>query len=45
MEIKNIEGYDDDTDDILRRLLCLNPDKRITVEEAINHKFFDSVRN
>jgi len=25
-------------------LLALNPDKRITVEEAMAHPFFDSVR-
>lgn len=38
------EGYDDTVDDLLYRLLALNPDKRITVEDAMKHAFFDSVR-
>lgn len=39
------EGYDDVLDDLLYRLLALNPDKRITVEDAMKHPFFDSVRD
>jgi serine/threonine protein kinase len=38
------EGYDDVLDDLLYKLLALNPDKRITVEDALRHPFFDSVR-
>ena len=38
------EGYDDVLDDLLYKLLALNPDKRITVEDAMAHPFFDSVR-
>ena len=39
------DGYDDDTDDLLHRLLALNPEKRITVEDAMAHNFFDSIRH
>ncbi len=38
------EGYDDILDDLLYKLLALNPDLRITVEDAMKHPFFDSVR-
>ena len=38
------EGYDDVLDDLLYKLLALNPDVRITVEDAMKHPFFDSVR-
>lgn len=38
------EGYDDVLDDLLYRLLALNPEKRINVEDAMKHPFFDSVR-
>jgi serine/threonine protein kinase len=38
------EGYDDVLDDLLYKFLALNPDKRITVEDAMSHPFFDSVR-
>lgn len=31
-------------DDLLNRLLDLDAETRISVEEAINHPFFDSVR-
>jgi serine/threonine protein kinase len=31
-------------DNLLYRLLALNPDKRITVEEAMAHPFFNSIR-
>lgn len=44
-DIANIEGYDDVLDNLLYRLLELNPDKRITVEEAMAHTFFDSIRH
>ncbi len=44
-DIANIQGYDDVLDNLLYRLLELNPDKRITVEEAMAHTFFDSVRH
>lgn len=43
-DIANIEGYDDVLDDLLYKLLALNPEKRISVEEAMRHPFFDSVR-
>lgn len=33
------------TDDLLRRMLCLDARKRITVEEALEHPFFDPVRD
>ena len=41
----NREGYNDELDNLLYRLLALNPDKRITVEEAMAHPFFDSIRD
>jgi len=38
------EGYDDVLDDLLYKLLAINPDVRITVEDAMKHPFFDSVK-
>lgn len=38
------EEYDDELDDILRKLMCLDAKKRISVEEALEHKFFNAVR-
>jgi hypothetical protein len=32
-------------DDLLTKLLDLDADTRIEVEDAINHRFFDSVRD
>jgi len=32
-------------EDLLRRLMEINPNKRITTEEALRHEFFRSVRN
>jgi serine/threonine protein kinase len=29
---------------LLKQLLAFNPDKRITVEEAINHPYFENLR-
>lgn len=37
-------GFDDDAEDLLRRLLCLDPSKRIKVEEALEHKFFEGLK-
>lgn len=31
-------------EDLLFKLLNLDVEKRVTAEEAINHRFFDSVR-
>lgn len=30
--------------DLLKRMLVINPEKRITVEEALNHPYFDDIR-
>ncbi len=38
------EDYDDLMEDLLFKLLNLDAEKRISVDEAINHPFFDSVR-
>ncbi len=43
-EIAQLKGYNDDLDNLLYRLLELNPNKRITVEDAMKHPFFDTVR-
>jgi len=31
--------------DLLKKLLCLNPEHRITVDDALNHPYFDMIRN
>lgn len=38
------DGYDDATDHILHKMLDINHETRISVEKAIEHSFFDSVR-
>jgi serine/threonine protein kinase len=38
------EDYNDLMEDLLFKLLNLDAEKRISVDEAINHPFFDSVR-
>lgn len=43
-EVANIEGFDDVVEDLLERMLDLNAETRITVEDALKHEFFDSVR-
>ena len=37
-------GFDDDAENILTRLLCLDPCRRIQVEEALDHPFFTSLK-
>jgi len=32
-------------DDFLHKLLTINPSKRMTVEDAMQHKFFDGIKN
>ncbi|CAD8199665.1 unnamed protein product [Paramecium pentaurelia] len=38
--IININGFDNDAEDLLTRLLCLNPKQRIKVEDGLKHPFF-----
>lgn len=44
-DVANIDNFDAEVEDLLERLLDLNADTRITVDEALKHPFFDSVRN
>ncbi|KRX11215.1 Protein kinase-like domain [Pseudocohnilembus persalinus] len=39
-DIVKIEGFDDDAEDLLNKLLALDKDKRISVESAMEHDFF-----
>ncbi|CAD8184868.1 unnamed protein product [Paramecium octaurelia] len=38
--IIHIDGFDNDAEDLLSRLLCLNPKQRIKVEDGLTHPFF-----
>jgi len=40
-----VPTLDESGADLLSRLLCVNPAKRITAEEALNHSYFDDIRN
>lgn len=42
--MKVIEGFDDEMEGLLSSMLKLDPDERISVEEALQHSFFDSIR-
>lgn len=37
--------YDPQCIDLLQKLLCVDHQERITAEEALNHSFFDSIRD
>jgi len=39
------EGFDDVAEDLLKKLIALDQSERISVEEAIDHPFFDSIRD
>lgn len=39
-----VPALDDDGVDLLRRMLCYNPRERITAYEALQHSYFDEVR-
>lgn len=39
------EGFDDVAEDLLKKLIALDQAERISVEEAIEHPFFDSIRD
>ena len=41
-EYKRSPNIDDTTFDLVKKMLCLNPKKRITIEEALNHPYFVS---
>jgi serine/threonine protein kinase len=43
---KRLEEIFPDADlcDLLRRLLQMDPDKRITAKEALRHRFFSSIK-
>lgn len=41
--IVDIKDFDDDAHDLLQKLLCLDYTKRITVEEALKHRFFTCI--
>ncbi len=42
--ISQVDGFDDVAEDLLKRMLSLNPKDRIRVEDALQHPFFDEVR-
>jgi cell division control protein 7 len=44
-EFITIQGFDDNANDLLNKLLCLDYEKRITVEDALNHPFFADLRS
>ena len=39
-----LPGFDKDGIDLLEKLLVMDPDKRYTIKEAIDHPFFDSIK-
>lgn len=41
--IKNKKNVDDDAIDLLENMLKLNPNKRFSAEECLNHKFFEGL--
>jgi len=41
---KLLEGYPEDAADLVQRLICLDPKKRLSVDEALAHRFFADVR-
>jgi len=43
-DIIALDGYDDILEDLLFKMLDLDVNKRIKVDDAINHAFFDTVR-
>lgn len=38
-----VPGLDDDGFDLLKRMLTIQPDKRITLPEALTHKYFSDL--
>lgn len=47
MEIKDLfpNVKDENVLDLLNKLLCINPKERISIKEAINHPFFDVIKD
>jgi cyclin-dependent kinase 12/13 len=41
-EYKRFPNIDETTFDLVKKMLCLNPKERITIEEALNHPYFIS---
>jgi serine/threonine protein kinase len=41
--IKNKKNVDDDAIDLLENMLKLNPKKRFSAQECLNHKFFEDL--
>lgn len=42
---KKFPGSNQDSLDLLSKMLMFNPNKRIDVEDSLNHHFFDDIRN
>lgn len=43
-EFESIPGSLNELEDLLEKMLCLDPDKRISATRALNHSFFDWTR-
>lgn len=39
-----LDGFDSEWVDLIEKLLQMDPNKRITIREAMDHPFFNSVK-